>query len=160
MDELIIEKLNKSNLNDVFQVAEIWYNWWGKNCNLTIDDLKEIVEKRCSGEPLPIVYIAKFNDNVIGTINFLHNDAELRHELYPFIGGMYVKNEYRNKGIASKLINTLLIEVSCNFECVYLITSLSGFYEKFGFEFIEMTDANMVNGTPTRERLYKKKFNK
>lgn len=159
MLELIIKKLNKSNLNDVSQVAEIFYNWWGKECNLTINDLIEIVKVRCSGEIIPIIYIAKIDNKVVGTITFLNNDAELRPDLYPFVGGMYVKSEYRNKGIASKLINTLLKEVSKNFECVYLTTPLIGFYEKFGFKFIEMTDVNMVNGKLKRERLYKKSFN-
>lgn len=29
-----IEKLNNKNLNDVKQVAEIMYNWWGKECGI------------------------------------------------------------------------------------------------------------------------------
>lgn len=159
IDYIEIKKLNIKETNEINQVAHILYNWWGKDCNLKISDLENIVKSRCDGKIIPITYIAKINELVIGTVSFLDNDTELRQDLYPMLGDLYVKEEYRNQKIATKLMNAILNELSKNFNCVFLTTSLSNFYEHFGFEFVEITDVNMVNGIPTREKLYKKEFN-
>ncbi len=158
IDNIEIKKLNKKETNEINQVAHILYNWWGKDCNLKISNLENIVKSRCSEKTIPITYIAKINDLVVGTVCFLDNDTQLRKELYPMLGGLYVKEEYRHQNIATKLINTILNDISKNFNCVFLTTPLNNFYEHFGFEFIEITDVNIVNGMPTREKLYKKEF--
>lgn len=159
VNSIRILKLSKKDTKDINQVAQILYNWWGKDCNLKIYDLENIVRSRCSEDIIPITYIAKINDLVVGTLTFLDNDTQLRKDLYPMLGGLYVKKEYRNQNIATKLLNTMLDDISKNFNCVFLTTPLTNFYEKFGFEFIEITNVNIINGTPTREKLYKKIFN-
>lgn len=150
-----IIKLNIKDKQEISQVADIWFYWWGKNCNLKISDLKQIVRNRSSGKIIPITYIAKINDKVIGTISFVDNDTELRTDLYPMIACFYVKEEYRNKGIATRLMKTMLDDISVHFDFVYLTTSLDGFYEKFGFRLIEITDVNIINGVLHREKIYK-----
>lgn len=156
-DIVEIKKLTKNDTHEIQEVAKIFYNWWGKDSNLTKNDLMQIVINRCENL-IPATYIAKMNNQVVGTITFIDNDTELRKDLYPMLGGMYVLEEYRHQGIASKLINNLIDDVSNNFDCIYLTTPLENFYEQFGFKFIEITDVNMRNGKPTRERLYKIEF--
>lgn len=150
-----IIKLNIKDKQEINQVANIWFYWWGKDCKLKISDLKQIVKNRCSGKIIPITYIAKINNKVIGTISFVDNDTELRTDLYPMIACFYVKEEYRNKGIATKLMKAMLDDISTHFDCVYLTTLLDGFYEKFGFKFIETTDVNTIKNILHREKIYK-----
>ncbi len=157
-DNIIIKKLSIMETGEIKQVAHILYNWWGKDCNLTINDIEEVVKNRCSEKTIPITYIAKINDMVVGTICFLDNDTQFRKDLYPMIGGLFVKEKYRHQNIATMLLNILLNEVSKNFNQVFLTTPLDNFYECFGFEFIEITDVNMVNGKLIREKLYRKEF--
>lgn len=150
-----IIKLSPKNEAEINQVANIWLDWWGKDCNLKISDLEQIVKNRCSGKIIPITYVAKIDSQVVGTISFIDNDAELRPDLYPMIACLYVRKEYRNQGIATKLIETVLNNISSHFNVVYLTTSLDHFYEKFGFKYLETTAVNIVNGTPHSEKVYK-----
>lgn len=150
-----IIKLNIKDKKEISQVANIWFRWWGKDCKLKIPELKQIVKNRCSGKIIPITYIAKINNKVIGTISFVDNDTELRTDLYPMIACVYVKEEYRNKGIATKLMKSILDDISPHFDFVYLTTLLDGFYEKFAFKFVEIADVNIIKGIPHREKIYK-----
>lgn len=150
-----IIKLSPKDKAEINQIANIWFDWWGKDCNLKISDLEQIVKNRCSGKIIPITYVAKIDSQVVGTISFIDNDAELRPDLYPMIACLYVREEYRNQGIATKLIETALNNISSHFNVVYLTTSLNRFYEKFGFKYLETTAVNIVNGTPHSEKVYK-----
>ena len=60
---------------------------------------------------------------------------------------MYVKKEYRKKGYSKILNDAILKEAKKrNIKRIYLKTSLSNYYEKFGAKYIE----NLQNG----EKLY------
>lgn len=159
ISDIKIKKINKRDTEDINQVACILYNWWGKDGGLKISDLENIVKSRCGGKTIPITYIAKIDGLVVGTLSFLDNDTQLRKDLYPMLGCLYVKEKYRKQNVATRLMNAMLNDISKNFNCVFLTTPLDNFYEQFGFEFVEITDVNMVNGVPTREKLYKKDFN-
>lgn len=45
------------------------------------------------------------------------------------IACFYVKEEYRNQSNVTKLMKTMLDDISNHFEFVYLTTLLDGFYE-------------------------------
>ena len=71
------------------------------------------------------------------------------------IACVYVKEEYRNQGIATKLMKAMLNDISTHFDFVYLTTLLDGFYEKFGFKFVETSDISIIKGRTHQEKIYK-----
>lgn len=136
--EFVVNKLNKNNKKDIDEVARIMYEWWGKSCNLSYDEQVKIIKSR-SSEDYPITFIVKDLDEVIGTITLLESEILSRPELSPMIGGVYVKEEYRNKGIVSKLVNYMInyVRKNLDFKYIYLIANIEYFYEKFGFNILE-----------------------
>lgn len=155
---MVIERVNKDNLEDIMTVANMMYEWWGKEDNLTYEIVKEIVSSYCSNEDFPIVLVAKDKNRVVGTVTLLANDTRLRQDLYPMISSLYVIEEYRNKGIGSLLVKTLLDYAKGRFKVVYLMTCMDGFYEKLNFKFVEKTKAFVVRGEVQEEKLYKFEF--
>ncbi len=92
-----------------------------------------------------LIAIAELNGQKagIGRLQTLDkNDAEL--------GGMYVFDQFRKKGIAKKIV-TFLLEKSKNFSHVYCLPfeHLSSFYMSFGF-------VNMIDETSIPASLSKK----
>lgn len=155
MENIEILKLNKNNISEIEQVAKISYDWWGKKNNFSFEKMQKLVESRCSNKFCPQVLVAKRNNQVIGTISLVANDIELRQDLFPVITQVFVKEEYRNQKVASKLVNSLLSDILPQFNTIYLTTSLNNFYEKFGFEFVENSDVWFENEEIIKEKIYK-----
>ena len=137
MDEIIIEQLKKDNIKELDELTEILYNWWGKEEGYSIEAMKELIKSRCSEKDVPVVYIAKINDSVVGTLTLVANDMEFKQDLYPVITSLFVKEEYRKLGISRKLVEELVKHCKNKFDNIYLSTELEGFYEKLGFEYVE-----------------------
>ena len=86
-------------------------------------------------------------EKLVGFISIFPKDGDKRQDLTPWYATMYVKAEYRGKGL-SKILNDAIIEEARNrkFEKIYLKTELENYYEKFGAEYME----DLHNG----EKLY------
>lgn len=68
----------------------------------------------------------------------IFNDFHKEKDLYPNICALYVKEEYRNKKIATNLINKVCSDlISYKINKAYLITSRTNFYEKLGFKYLK-----------------------
>lgn len=72
---------------------------------------------------LPIAWVAHCDGEVFGTAALRVHDLEGREDLTPWLGGVFVRPEYRRRGIASALC--CLVEEkawSLGFEALYLFT--------------------------------------
>lgn len=79
-------------------------------------------------------------EKVVGGLGVIDNDFHERKDLTPNICAVYVEEEYRNNGIAGRLLNLAVEDLKMNgISTVYLITDHIGFYERYGFAFLTMT---------------------
>lgn len=79
-------------------------------------------------------------DKIVGGLGVIENDFHERKDLTPNICAVYVEEEYRNHGIAGRLLNLAVDDLKMNgISPVYLITDHVGFYERYGFTFLTMT---------------------
>lgn len=84
---------------------------------------------------LPRFYVAEVDGKLVGCYALLLNDINSRQDLFPWFAYLYVKPEYRGKGVASILLqHAIKIAKQLNFNTLYLETNIEGFYEKYGFE--------------------------
>ena len=69
------------------------------------------------------------------------------------VGGMgVIENDYRCKGIAGHLLNMVVEDMkSKGITPVYLVTDHTGFYERYGWEFLCMVQGD---GEPNMTRMY------
>lgn len=151
-----IEKLSIKDTRSVKTVANMMYEWWGKSSYLSLESMEEIIKSYCQDEIFPIVLIAKINSEIVGTVTLLANDTQLRQDLFPIISSLYVKEKYRNQGIGTQLMKKIIDLSKENFDKLYLMTRIEGYYEKFGFQYLEHTKAfiDLSTNQVIEDRLY------
>lgn len=88
-------------------------------------------------DSLPQWYLLENEGNIIGCAGLITNDFISRGDLYPWICALYIEEAHRGNAYASLLMEKAKADTrNAGFEFVYLSTSLVGFYEKYGFQYI------------------------
>lgn len=92
-------------------------------------------------------YLCLDGEQIIGGLGVIENDFHARKDLTPNICAVYTEEEYRGKGIAGRLLNMAVEELrSKGITPVYLLTDHTGFYERYGWQFLCMVRENGENG--------------
>ena len=124
------------------EISNILHTEWGsKNENTSLEDTSEKLKNYLNDDHIPMAIVATENEKLIGMYLLMESDPPNRKNLSPWFGGFYVKSEFRNQGIGSKLIKHAL-DLCYNLEIkkLYLCTpDKQSLYEKFGFEEIDKT---------------------
>lgn len=88
-------------------------------------------------------YLCLDGDKIVGGLGVIENDFHNRKDLTPNICAVYTEPDHRNKGIAGKLLNFAVDDLkSKGITPVYLLTNHTGFYEKYGWEFLCMVQGD------------------
>lgn len=92
-------------------------------------------------DTIPCTLVAVENDICLGTVSLFENDLKERSDLTPWLGALYIKEEYRNRGIAKELISEIsLIAKSLGYDRIYLRSEhTSEYYRKLGWQSIYKT---------------------
>ena len=76
---------------------------------------------------------------MIGGLGVIENDFHSRRDLAPNICAVYTEEEYRGRGIAGRLLTMAVEDLkSKGITPVYLLTDHTGFYERYGWQFLCM----------------------
>ena len=153
-----IEQVEIINLLDdkkyLEEVSEWIWNEWSKKNNAKKEDVINRSEHSLGYDKIPQMYIAKYNNEVIGVVSIWRNDLITRQDLYPWMSTLIVKPEYRNKGVGKKLQEKCIEECKrLKYDNLYLITDHDNYYEKTGWKFLEI--APVDNGSYTKIYKYK-----
>jgi len=157
MESKILNDVQIINLaDDIKHIEEVsFWVWeeWSRNSGSTLDDVIYRTKHSICKDRVPQTYIAKLNDELIGTVSLWYNDLITRQDLTPWLASLYIKKEYRGMGIGTLLQNKI-IEVAgdLRYENLYLITDLENYYERSGWEFIENAP---IRGRTTKLYVYK-----
>lgn len=142
--------------NDNLDIMTNWmYKWWGEEKGYTFDGVKCYMEHSFQKDKLPKSYGMFCDGRIIGMFQFIYEDLEVRPDIYPWLANLYVDEEYRNKGVARKLLEKVkeIAKSTINSEELYLFTKHIGLYEKFGWEYVSEIDTYLES---TRiQRLYR-----
>lgn len=97
-------------------------------------------------------YISETETKLVGSIGLTPNDMEELSHLTPWMSYVYIFPEYRNQGIAHKMINWFLNKVDTRPIYLWCKHPLEKFYQNFGYEIIENRDdiAVMQNKNPPK----------
>lgn len=94
----------------------------------------------------PNVFLAIHNTTLYGFVFLEEEDMVDRKHYYPWLSSLYVKSDYRNQGIASQLINTVINcckntnnNTTTNFQQLHLwcYPKYRYFYSEKGFSILE-----------------------
>lgn len=88
-------------------------------------------------------YLCLDEERIIGGLGVIENDFHNRKDLTPNVCAVYTEKEYRCRGIAGALLNMVVDDLrSKAITPVYLLTDHTGFYEKYGWEFLCMVQGD------------------
>ena len=82
-------------------------------------------------------------NQIVGGLGVIENDFHDRKDLTPNICAVYTEETYRCQGIAGRLLNMAVEDLRLKgVSPVYLITDHTGFYERYGWEFLCMVQGD------------------
>ena len=127
--------------------AEWFHSKWG----VPKEAYLECMEDYLSGNTELGWFLCLDGGKIVGGMGVIENDFHERKDLSPNVCAVYTKEEYRGQGIAGKLLNIVVDDMkSKGISPIYLITDHTGFYERYGWEFL-----CMVQGSdPEPSRMY------
>lgn len=97
-------------------------------------------------------YLCLDGDRIVGGMGVIENDFHDRKDLTPNICAVYTEEKYRCQGIAGYLLNMVVEDMrSKGITPIYLLTDHTGFYERYGWEFLCMAQGD---GEPDMSRMY------
>lgn len=149
----IIELKERKELFD--EAVDFFWKQWGSSENFKFyhDCMKHSCDTKSN---LPRFYIALQNNKIIGSYALLRNDLISRQDLTPWLACLYVIPEFRGKEIGYTLLNHASNEAYIkSYENLYLCTNIEGYYEKYGWRYLDQ--AYIFNGEPTK--VYSKSTN-
>jgi GNAT superfamily N-acetyltransferase len=105
------------------------------------DDFAESLQDRCRIGSLPTALVAYEGDQVIGTCALKPQDLDIRQQLSPWLGGMFVLPEYRGRGLGALLVSKTVAEArKLGLAQLYLWTPASErLYARHGWAVVERT---------------------
>jgi len=141
-------------INDSSYIKNV-VNWlwseWGTERNYNY--WKSWVENSTFIDKIPQTFIALEAEEIIGTISIWRCDLQSRQDIFPWLGGLFVKEEYRKKGIGLELQkHAFKVTIDLGYTDIYMFTVLNDYFEKLGWKYME--DIPDENGNMVK--LYRK----
>ena len=112
----------------------------------------ECMNAYLSGETEYGWYLCLDGGEIVGGMGVIDNDFHDRKDLFPNVCAVYTEEKYRGRGIAGRLLDlTVEDQRAHGVSPVYLLTDHTGFYERYGWEFLCMVQGD---GEPELTRMY------
>lgn len=97
-------------------------------------------------------YLCLYGEKIIGGLGVIENDFHDRKDLSPNVCAVYTEEAYRGQGVAGMLLNMVVDDMkSKGISPIYLVTDHTGFYERYGWEFLTMVQGD---DEPDMTRMY------
>jgi GNAT superfamily N-acetyltransferase len=121
-----------------------WAEWQSvyEQRGQTFADAMSTYRERVNINCLPLALVAFAGEQLIGTVSLKVQDLDIRPEITPWLGGLFVIPESRRRGVASLLMQRAVEEARrLNLARLFLWTSSAeSLYLKLGWQRVERTD--------------------
>ena len=138
MSNLIFEPL-KMHPEFTEELRKIYWNEWSESIKIEFN-ISDFSEYKLD-ENIKYYLVLEINNNtkkLVGTIASSPCDLEELNNLTPWLSYVYISQEFRNKGIATYMINLFLNKEDIRPIYLWCKHSLKSFYSNFGFEIIDI----------------------
>lgn len=139
-------------LREMPELMEVAASWFHSKWSVPRDAYLECMEAYLNADTEYGWYLCLDEDMIVGGLGVIENDFHDRKDLSPNVCAVYTEEDYRCQGIAGQLLNMAVEDLrSRGITPVYLLTNHSGFYERYGWEFLCMAQGD---GDPYLSRMY------
>ena len=126
--------------------------WFSSKWRVPTEAYLSCMESYISGETEYGWYLCLDGEKIVGGMGVIENDFHDRKDLTPNVCAVYTEEDYRNQGIAGKLLNMVVDDLRVKgISPVYLLTDHDNFYERYGWEFLCMAQGE---GESYMSRMY------
>ena len=127
------------------KAAQWFHEKWGGPAEAYL----ECMEDYLGGNTENGWYLCLDGDKIVGGMGVIENDFHERRDLAPNVCAVYTESDHRKQGIAGKLLDMTVDDMrSKGITPLYLVTDHTGFYERYGWEFLCMVQGS--DPEPTR----------
>lgn len=145
-------KFNFVSLREIPSLAGEAASWFHSKWGVPREAYLECMENYLSGESEYGWYLCFEGQRIAGGLGVIENDFNDRKDLAPNICAVYTEEDCRGKGIAGRLLDMAVEALRSNgISPVYLLTDHTGFYERYGWEFLCMVQGE---GEDELSRMY------
>ena len=139
-------------LRDQPDLKDAAANWFHSKWGVPREAYLECMDAYLSGETELGWYLCLDGEKIVGGMGVIENDFHDRKDLTPIVCAVYTEEGYRSRGIAGTLLDMTVEDLrSKGISPAYLVTDHTGFYERYGWEFLYMVQGN---GEPDMTRMY------
>lgn len=131
------------------EIAALWFNSkWGVPQEAYLECMNAYLNKETEYG----WYLCLDGEKIVAGMGVIENDFHDRKDLSPNVCAVYTEEEYRGKGIAGNLLNMVVADMKDKgISPIYLVTDHTGFYERYGWEFLCMVQGD---DEPEMTRMY------
>ena len=134
------------------EIKDIAASWFHSKWRVPKEAYLECMDSYLNGETELGWYLSMDGEKIIAGMGVIENDFHDRKDLTPNVCAVYTEEEYRCRGIAGELLNMVVEDMrNKGISPVYLVTDHTGFYERYGWEFLCMVQGD---GEPDMTRMY------
>lgn len=144
MDYHVISLREQPDMLNAF--VDYFAEKWGKR-KIYDDSMSHCI---ASGSPLPQWYVlVDADEKIVGCSGLVANDFNSRQDLWPWLCAVHISEEERGQGLGEILIAHAVEETKrLGFDNLYLGTDHIGYYEKYGWTYLE--NCFGADGDPAR----------
>ena len=147
-----MEKYAYINLRERPELKDTAAQWFHSKWGVPEEAYLECMEAYLNKETEYGWYLCMDADKIVAGMGVIENDFHDRKDLAPNVCAVYTEEEYRKKGIAGNLLNMVVEDMkSKGVSPIYLVTDHTGFYERYGWEFLCMVQGD---GEEEMTRMY------
>ena len=126
--------------------------WFHSKWNVPTEAYLDCMDAYLSGETEYGWYLCLDGNKIVGGMGVIENDFHDQKDLAPNVCAVYTEEACRGKGIAGQLLTIVVDDMkSKGITPIYLVTDHTGFYERYGWEFLCMVQGD---GEDSMSRMY------
>ena len=147
-----LERFTYITLREVPEIKDTAAEWFHSKWGVPKEAYLECMDQYLNHETEFGWYLCLCGGEIIGGMGVIENDFHDRKDLSPNVCAVYTDEKYRGRGIAGHLLNMVVEDQRAHgITPVYLVTDHTGFYERYGWEFLCMVQGD---GEPDMTRMY------
>lgn len=147
-----MENYTYTKLRERPELKQAAAEWFHSKWNVPIEAYLDCMDAYLTRETEYGWYLCLDGNKIVGGMGVIENDFHDRKDLAPNVCAVYTEEACRGKGIAGQLLTIVVDDMkSKGITPIYLVTDHTGFYERYGWEFLCMVQGD---GEPDRSRMY------